>query len=86
MAYKVTNPLMLSEQEARNVIARMQYHIDEYSYVTVKDMYDMVLMLKEYRGKMDHAYGWLDLRLADVEYNEREGCYEVLLPVAVALC
>jgi hypothetical protein len=85
MAYKVTYPLMWTEQEARDVLIRMQGRIDEHGYVTVKNMYDMVLMLDTYRGRMDHAYGWLDLKMAVIEYNPREGCYEVLLPVPVAL-
>jgi hypothetical protein len=85
MAYKVTNPLMCTEKEARNVLDFMQDQIEKKGFVTVKEMYNFVWMLDKLRGKMDHAYGWENLRAASVEYNSREGCYEVLTPVPVAL-
>ena len=85
MAYKVTNPLMCTKGEADYVLEKMQELLDKNGYVTLKNVYDMVLMLPEYRGKMDHAYGYIDLKMAGVEHNDHEGVYEVLLPAPVAL-
>lgn len=85
MYYKVTNPLMVTELEAMNLLNRMRRRITENGYVTVEEMYDMVLMLNCYRGAKDYAYGWKTLHVANVKFNSDEGAYEVRLPIPVAL-
>lgn len=85
MGYKVTNPLMCTESEAKKVLNYMNDEIKEKGYVTVEEVYNMVFMLDCYRGSRDYAYGWESLRVADVKFNSDEGCFEVRLPVPIAL-
>lgn len=85
MHYKVTNPIMCTNKEAQDVLDFMYAQIEERGYVTVEQVYDKVWMLENYRGKMDYAYGWTNLKILSVKYNEYEGGFEVRLPVPVVL-
>lgn len=85
MDMKVTNPLMVTEAEAVNVFTMMEKQISEKGFVTVKDMYDMVLMLDDYRTDRDFEYGWKNLDLVHIEYNDYFGSYEICMTTPVLL-
>ena len=85
MRYEVTNPLMRTREEAENILRELDNYIENYGCVRVKDMYDMVFMLDTLRGDEDDIYGWVDLREADIEWDEYHGAYEICLPSAMLI-
>lgn len=85
MRYEVTNPLMRTREEAENILRELNNYIENHGCVLVKDMYDMVFMLDTLRGDEDDIYGWVDLREADIEWDEYHGTYEICLPSAMLI-
>lgn len=67
-----------SRGEAEEVLARMDELIDQYGFVTVADMYDLVGVTCNYT---DNKYGWTNLRSAE-PVRIRGGAYVLRLPKA----
>lgn len=85
MSYRITNPLMCTQKEADDVLLMLQEYLDAIGYVTVERLYDAVFMLDDLRGPYDFEYGWTDLSLARVEFSNRHGAYEILMPGPIQL-
>lgn len=83
--YKVTNPCLATRAEAEELLFKIKQFIEEYGYITVDDVYDMVCMLDEYRSEYDCDFGWTSVRDANINWSETYGGYEICLPIATRM-
>lgn len=74
--YNFDDLVLESRGEAEDVLDRMDELLDQYSQVTVADLYDLVGITGEYT---DNKYGWTSLNTARVE-PVRGGGYVLRLP------
>ena len=80
LRYSYDDIVLESRGEAEDVIARMEEIIEEYGFVRVADLYDLVGITGDYT---DNKYGWTSIRSAE-PVRVRNG-YMLRLPRAVPL-
>ena len=78
--YSYDDIVLESRGEAEDVITRMEEIIEEYGFVRVADLYDLVGITGDYT---DNKYGWTSIRSAE-PVRVRNG-YMLRLPRAVPL-
>lgn len=78
--YSYDDIILESRGEAEDVITRMEEIIEEYGFVRVADLYDLVGITGDYT---DNKYGWTSIRSAE-PVRVRNG-YMLRLPRAVPL-
>ena len=78
--YSYNDIILESRGEAEDVIDRMEEIIEEYGFVRVADLYDLVGVTGDYT---DNKYGWTSIRSAE-PVRVRNG-YMLRLPRAVPL-
>ena len=80
LRYSYDDIVLESRGEAEDVITRMEEIIEEYGFVRVADLYDLVGITGDYT---DNKYGWTSIRSAE-PVRVRNG-YMLRLPRAVPL-
>ena len=80
LRYSYDDIILESRGEAEDVITRMEEIIEEYGFVRVADLYDLVGITGDYT---DNKYGWTSIRSAE-PVRVRNG-YMLRLPRAVPL-
>ena len=78
--YSYNDIILESRGEAEDVIDRMEEIIEEYGFVRVADLYDLVGVTGDYT---DNKYGWTNIRSAE-PVRVRNG-YMLRLPRAIPL-
>ena len=78
--YSYDDIVLESRGEAEDVITRMEEIIEEYGFVRVADLYDLVGITGDYT---DNKYGWTNIRSAE-PVRVRDG-YMLRLPRAIPL-
>lgn len=78
--YSYNDIILESRGEAEDVIDRMEEIIEEYGFVRVADLYDLVGVTGDYT---DNKYGWTSIRSAE-PVRVRNG-YMLRLPRAIPL-
>ena len=78
--YSYNDIILESRGEAEDVITRMEEIIEEYGFVRVADLYDLVGVTGDYT---DNKYGWTNIRSAE-PVRVRNG-YMLRLPRAIPL-
>lgn len=78
--YSYDDIVLESRGEAEDVITRMEEIIEEYGFVRVADLYDLVGITGDYT---DNKYGWTSIRSAE-PVRVRNG-YMLRLPRAIPL-
>ncbi len=80
LRYSYDDIVLESRGEAEDVITRMEEIIEEYGFVRVADLYDLVGITGDYT---DNKYGWTSIRSAE-PVRVRNG-YMLRLPRAIPL-
>lgn len=79
-SYSYDDIILDSRAEAEEVLNQMDLLIDEYKFVSVADLYDLVGLTGNYT---DNKYGWKNIRSAEV-VRDRDGYY-LRLPKALPI-
>lgn len=80
VSYRVDDIILDSRETAENVLNASKEIINEYGFVTVADMYDLVGLNATYT---EEKYGWVDLKEAKI-IRVRSG-YKLVLPEIIPI-